>query len=287
LLLLFAVIAAGGYFGYLELTAEKERAAATQRQLHQATIQNNEYAERQDELEAKLVSLEMEKSQLWAERDALAQAVTQKDAELAELKATHDDLQEKMKKEIASGQIRLSQSHGRVQVDLVDQILFESGQADLSDNGKDVLARVGAVLAKIQGRTIQVSGHTDDAQPSDRLANTFPTNWELSAARAVNVVRYLTEEARVPSRRLVAAGYGQFQPVANNASAQGRARNRRIEILLTPALAPGQKSSVAQSLPAKVPALAKPAATASKPAKAAAPAPAKPKAGPLKKTASR
>jgi chemotaxis protein MotB len=92
------------------------------------------------------------------------------------------------------------------------------------------------VLAKVEDKAIQVSGHTDDSPPSDRLTGTFPTNWELSTARAVNVVRFLAEKASVPSKRLVAAGYGQFHPLATNANPAGRARNRRIEILLTPAL---------------------------------------------------
>jgi len=92
------------------------------------------------------------------------------------------------------------------------------------------------VLAKVEGRSILVSGHTDDAPPSQRLAATFPTNWELSVARAVNVVRFLGEKASVPAGRLVAAGHGDTKPIASNATPQGRARNRRIEILLIPDL---------------------------------------------------
>jgi len=101
-----------------------------------------------------------------------------------------------------------------------------------------VLARVGAVLAQIDDKTIQVSGHTDNLPLGDKLTAQFPTNWELSAARAVTVVRFLTEKANVPPQRLVASGYGEWSPLASNRSASGRARNRRIEILLTPALAP-------------------------------------------------
>jgi chemotaxis protein MotB len=204
----------------------------------------------QKELEEKLAALDSEKSQLSTqlgqlstERDQLTQVVQEKDAELARLKATYQDLEEKMKAEIAGGEIRLSQAEGRIQVDLVDKILFDSGEASLTERGAGVLTRLGAVLVGVEGRTIQVSGHTDDSPPSQRLAATFPTNWELSVARAVNVVRFLQEKASVPARRLVAAGYGETHPVASNATPKGRARNRRIEILLIPEL-PSAKAAV-------------------------------------------
>ncbi len=92
-----------------------------------------------------------------------------------------------------------------------------------------------AVLAKVDDKQIQVSGHTDNSPISEKLAPIFPSNWELSAARAVNVVKVLADQ-KVPAARMLAAGYGEFHPVAKNANAQGRARNRRIEILLTPLL---------------------------------------------------
>jgi chemotaxis protein MotB len=94
------------------------------------------------------------------------------------------------------------------------------------------------VLAQIDDKQVQVSGHTDTTPVGGKLTAQFPTNWELSAARAITVVRYLTEKAGVPPGRLVASGYGEHQPIANNKSSAGRARNRRIEILLTPLLDP-------------------------------------------------
>jgi chemotaxis protein MotB len=227
--------------------------------------------QRQRELEAKLAAIDSEKSQLSTkvsqlsterdqlsterdqlstERDQLSQAVQEKDAELARLKATYQDLEEKMKAEIADGEIRLSQAEGRIQVDLVDKILFDSGEATLTERGASVLTRLGAVLSGMEGRNIQVSGHTDDSPPSQRLAATFPTNWELSVARAVNVVRFLQEKANVPSKRLVASGYGDTHPVASNATPKGRARNRRIEILLIPELAAAKTELTEAAKPA-------------------------------------
>jgi chemotaxis protein MotB len=123
----------------------------------------------------------------------------------------------------------------RVRVDLVDRILFRSGDAELSVGGMKLLSRLGAVLKKVDDKQILVGGHTDN-QPihTDR----FPSNWELSAARAVNVARYLTEEAGVDPARVAAAAYSQFHP-----RDRLRAGNRRIEILLTPFARPAPPPS--------------------------------------------
>lgn len=190
------------------------------------------------ELQVKLEQLQKERADLFVAQDELSTSVQAKEDELARVKTTAQELEEKMKAEIARGEIRLSQANGRLQVDLVDKILFDSGDARISKRGEEVLARVGAVLSSVKDRQIQVAGHTDGAPISARLVDRYPSNWELSASRATNVVRFLEEKAHVSPKRLVASGYGAFHPLASNATAAGRARNRRIEILLTPALDP-------------------------------------------------
>ena len=241
-----------GYLGYGAYSMQKERAEAAEKSAAEARAQTVSTEQARKGLEVqlsqqlaakdqKLTALEDERTRLNTERDQLQQAVQEKDAELARLKATYEDIEQKLKSEIADGEIRLSQAEGRIQVDLVDKILFDSGEANLSPRGSEVLARLGTVLAKVENRSILVSGHTDDAPPSQRLAATYPTNWELSVARAVNVVRFLGEQASVPPSRLVAAGHADTKPVASNANAKGRARNRRIEILLIPDLPAGKK----------------------------------------------
>lgn len=211
---------------------------------------------------ARIAELEKEMAGLKASKDELAKDVAAKASELEKLKGTYDALQENMKAEIAKGDVSLTQSGGKLQVDLVDKVLFDSGEAEISTRGQEILMRVGQVLSKIDDKQIQVSGHTDDAPISDRLVAKFPTNWELSSARAVNVVRFLNEEAKVPGRRLVASGYGPFHPISSNATPQGRARNRRIEILLTPVI----ESVKDRELAAQVAAVRVPAKKASAPA---------------------
>lgn len=251
--LLAGVLAWFGQGAYRALQARAEAADAEALKAHERA---KAVEQARKELEDKLAALDSEKSQLSTqlnqlstERDQLTQAVQEKDAELARLKATYQDLEEKMKAEIADGEIRLTQAEGRIQVDLVDKILFDSGEASITERGAGVLTRLGAVLVGVEGRTIQVSGHTDDSPPSSRLAATFPTNWELSVARAVNVVRFLQEKAKVPARRLVAAGYGETHPVASNATPKGRARNRRIEILLIPELPAAKPAELTSDSP--------------------------------------
>ncbi len=246
LLLILVLCGAGaaGYFGYRELESKEASIAIALSKGEDANAKAKAAEAARKELEERLAKQDEEGAQLAADRDALARQVEQKESEIAKLKATYDSLEEKMKAEIKKGEIRLSQAGGRIRVDLIDKILFDSGSADLSKRGEEVLGRIGSVLTNVEDKQIQISGHTDDSPISDRLKEKFATNWELSVARAVTVVRFLSEHAKVPSGRMVAAGYGQFHPIASNANPQGRARNRRIEILLTPSLEARQKQSI-------------------------------------------
>jgi chemotaxis protein MotB len=248
-------------------SARTEAAGATAKMLD---LQEKLAAQRtgRAELEQRLERLEAEKADLLALKNELSRDVQAKADELSRLKSTFDELKDKMKAEIAKGDIRLSQAGGRLKVDMVDKVLFDSGEAEISKRGDEVLSRVGAILARIDDKQIQVSGHTDDSPISTRLVDKYPTNWELSATRATNVVRFLQEKAGVPARRLVAAGYGPYHPISSNANASGRSRNRRIEILLTPSLEPTPAKVAASKAPKPAP--AKPAA-----AKPPTPAPAK------------
>lgn len=236
--LLICTLGGVGYGGYWGL---KERGRLMSQATASSVTAANAITEKQ-ELEARLKTMESEKAEVLAARDTLAKSVEEKATELAQLRGTFDKLQEQMKEEIAHGDIQLTESGGKLRVGLVDKILFNSGEARISKRGESVLQRVGGVLASIDDRQIQVSGHTDTTPISDGLKDQFPTNWELSTARATNVVRFLAEKAKVNPTHLVASGYGEFQPIASNKSGGGRARNRRIEILLTPSIAPARIS---------------------------------------------
>lgn len=162
----------------------------------------------------------------------------EKREKLDEISRTYEGLVEGMKEEVQKGRVTISQLKGQLSVNLLDEILFDSGSAAVKAEGREVLARVGEVLKGLDDKGIVIEGHTDDLGITGELARRFPTNWELSTARATSVVRYLQESAGIPPDRLSAAGFGPYRPVAPNDTAEGRARNRRIEIKLVPLESP-------------------------------------------------
>ncbi len=248
---------------WMRLEVARGEAATAKAGLERTTAERAELSQRLEKMEA-------DKADLLALRNELSVRVQAKEEELAKLQGTYQELEAKMKEEISKGDVRLSQAGGRIKVDLVDRILFEVGDASISERGAGVLSRVGAVLANVADKKIQVSGHTDDLPISERLRDRYPTNWELAGARASNVVRYLEEKANVPGRRLVAAAYGPWEPISSNRSASGRARNRRIEIVLTPALAPAplDVAAVPPARAAKTPEKAAPKTASKAPSRA-------------------
>ncbi len=270
-LLAVVLLAGAGAAGWLLF--EVQRARTEGRAALEAVRARLAEAERgRDELAARLASAESEKRDLATAKESLSHDVQAKDEELAKLRGDFDELQDKMKAEIEKGNVRLSQDKGRIKVDVVDEILFDVGDSLVSKQGEEVLSRVGAVLAKMKDKQIQVSGHTDDQNISARLKDRFPTNWELSTARAITVVRFLEERAGIPGRRLVAAAHSQYEPIAQNRTAAGRQRNRRIEILLTPEIDPERDAKLAAAPPPSRPAAAKKAAPKAVPATHKAPA---------------
>jgi len=169
------------------------------------------------------------------ERDLQVTNVTQeKETEISTLKETYDELVVSMQKEIEQGQIKITQLADRLSVSMVDKILFPSGEAKITPDGLEILERVGNVLKDTPSKIIRVEGHTDNVPIHPRLQKHFPTNWELSTARATNVVRFLQEKTGIDPKRLQAIGMSEYRPTASNSTEQGRTQNRRIEIILLP-----------------------------------------------------
>jgi chemotaxis protein MotB len=152
--------------------------------------------------------------------------------EVRERNQIYEDVIGKFRSLIDAGRLSVSIERGRMVINLPQDILFNSGSADLAAEGRRTLAEVGDVLAELEDRTFQVEGHADNVPISSQR---FPSNWELSAARALSVVRLLVGEGVNPEN-LSGAAYGEFQPVAENDSPEGRRLNRRIEIVMLPNL---------------------------------------------------
>ena len=168
-------------------------------------------------------------------RQQLEVELQAREARLAEVQSTYDELVGKLEQEIERGEVRISELKGKLTVNVVDKILFDSGKADLKPAGIKVLQQIGDILNSAVDKNIQVEGHTDNVPISGGLAAKYPSNWELSTARATTVLHFLQDSVGVTGERLSAVGYGEYQPIASNASAEGRAQNRRIQIVLTAA----------------------------------------------------
>lgn len=197
-----------------------------------------ELAKRQAELEttgAKVRELEARVAELSSTKVALESAKAEAESRSAE----YEKMAGALRGQIDAGRIELTELRGKMTVKLKDKILFSSGSATIGREGKEALAAVAGVLGGMQDKLIRVEGHTDDV-PLGRGA--FATNWELSVARALAVVRFL-QGAGVDPARLAAAGYGEFQPIAANDTPEGRSLNRRIEIVLAPADAPAEPAA--------------------------------------------
>ena len=119
-------------------------------------------------------------------------------------------------------------------ITLVDQVLFDSGYAEIKPGGREILLRVSEILRGASDQKILVEGHTDNVRIGPSLKKTFPSNWELSRARANNVRAYLSEQGGIEANRISAAEYADTRPVASNSTDEGRQKNRRVEIILMP-----------------------------------------------------
>lgn len=148
--------------------------------------------------------------------------------------AQSQQLRESLQKEIEAKEVEISELRGKLTVNLMDKVLFDSGKAELRTDGKRVLQKVAQFLNQYPDRQIRVEGHTDSLPISAALRKRFPTNWELSTARATAAVRYLQDYSGVAPSRLAGVGYAQYHPLDTNDTPEGRSRNRRIEIVLLP-----------------------------------------------------
>ncbi|MBU0651475.1 MAG: OmpA family protein, partial [Proteobacteria bacterium] len=175
--------------------------------------------------------------ELEGDKQMLAESISllrqTKEVEVRKVSKTYEDLLSEMKSEIAQGQIAITELRGKLTVDVVDRILFDSGQTEIRPEGLGVLKRVVEILMTVTDKVIRVEGHTDSIPIGGALAKRYPTNWELSAARALNVTRFLEKEGIDPTL-LSAVAFGEHQPIAENDTPEGRARNRRIAIILLP-----------------------------------------------------
>jgi chemotaxis protein MotB len=156
-----------------------------------------------------------------------------KEEEVKKVSLTLQEMTENMKEQIAKGDLTIRELRGKLTLDMKAELLFDSGKAEIKAEGVEVLGKMTGTFRNLQGKVIRIEGHTDNKPITAALSRKYPTNWELSAARAINVTRYL-EQQGVDPHILSAVANSEFQPKleADNNTEEGRASNRRIEIVL-------------------------------------------------------
>lgn len=210
-------------------------------------------AEKQQQLDDAHIAAEKAQSQLASLRDQLSATksrIEELEKEKEMVTQAQQSLEKEMRKALESKDVTISELQGKLTVNILDRILFDSGEAVLKSEGETVLQKLAAVLAQYPNRQIHVIGHTDNVPIRTSARNRFASNWELSTARATAAVRFLQEKAGVNPMRLGAVGYGEFHPLADNATTEGRARNRRIAIVVLPEELAGNDTKPVRPAPA-------------------------------------
>jgi chemotaxis protein MotB len=244
-LLMTGAAGAGGYYAYRFYTVADERkdeVIACMQQLGPAETELQGKRSQLTACEAQRETLATEQSDIKAQLDKMSSDFNATSEELTALRAQRTELekraaaieniQQKFRDMIDTGELAVTSRRGSLVVELPSEVLFPSASAELSRKGEVAVLQVGGILKQFDDRRFLVIGHTD-AQPLKSAQ--YKDNWELSVARALKVTRFLVEGGMRPTH-LVAAGVGEHDPIADNKSSEGRAKNRRIEIVLLPAL---------------------------------------------------
>ncbi len=173
-------------------------------------------------------------SALAAELEHLRAQAAELEKQVQQAAADRSSLETQMRSELESRDITISELQGKLTINILDRVLFASGEAELKPEGQQVLLKLAQILQQHTNRQVQVIGHTDNVPIHTRTRGGFTDNWSLSAGRATAAVRFLQEQAHVEPRRLAAVGLGEFRPIADNSTTEGRARNRRIAVVVLP-----------------------------------------------------
>ncbi|AJA68229.1 flagellar motor rotation protein MotB [Myroides odoratimimus] len=186
---------------------------------------------------------------LKAEAARLAKAKTELEeksrrvAELESILAANDKQMRTLKDNLSNALnafegrgLTIEQKNGRVYVSMENKLLFKSGSWTISDEGKEAVVELGKVLADNPDITVLIEGHTDNDKILGNLGDGVKTNWDLSTKRSLTIVSILEQTPQIDKRNLTAAGRSEYAPLASNTTAEGKAKNRRIEVILTPNL---------------------------------------------------
>lgn len=153
--------------------------------------------------------------------------------ELSRLREAKSLLEDRLRGELESSQVSVSLEDRGLVITMMAEVLFDSGKAEISTGGEKILGKVARVIRDedMLNNEIGIEGHTDD-QPIKHSG--WKSNWELSTARATNVLHFLIDTGGLTPEKLSATGYGEYRPIKPNSTPEGRQKNRRVEIIIKP-----------------------------------------------------
>ena len=205
-------------------------------------LEINKNLEQISKTNSELSQLEKNKLELQKELAASQELLNSSEAQLETMRQIEAETKKRneiyarfvseLQKMIDGGQLTVSIEKGRIVINLPENVLFKTGHSNVNPEGQEALKQIATVLKEFSDRSFQVEGHTDNVPIKSAR---YPSNWELSTARAMSVVHLMIEEG-VDPKNISAAGFGEFQPRADNETKEGRALNRRIEIIMLPNL---------------------------------------------------
>jgi chemotaxis protein MotB len=195
-------------------------------------------------LRAERDALQSRINEINAEKDVVAQRNTVLEKEIASLRtetetdrekmeSTYEGLLASLREEVDQKTVEIQRYRNALTINIMNHIFFDSGKADIKKDGFSVLDRIASIVKELPEKVVKIEGHTDDVPIGARLKAKYPTNWELGAARASAVARYFTGTHKIDPSRIVTVSYAFYRPLVPNTSAENRAKNRRIEIVLT------------------------------------------------------
>ncbi len=212
------------------LTEHAENLTADKKQLESILkAKSDTLSKNINDLRQQVAEMKVENGKL---NDDLSELQKTKENGMKELNGIYEQLLSDMKNEIAQGQVTIAELKGSLTVTVQADVLFDPENAEIRPEGRQLLDKTIVTLKNAAGRNIRVEGHTDSDQSTGTTSRTFPTSWELSAARAIRVTRYFQDQGIEPLR-LSATAFAEYQPVTGNETADDRSRNRRINIILT------------------------------------------------------
>lgn len=212
---------------FMELKSAKERISELENAIK---MKDQTLTEFKDEIAKDKSEIEGLQRQLLVLKGQQAIAETKK----GQLKSTYEALISDLKKQIENQEVTIKAFQEKISITFVDRILFEFGKATITPEGEKILKKVGEILKNVQRKQIQVVGHTDNIPIMPEYRYKFPSNWELSAGRASAVIRHFQKKMGLHPSNLEAVGRSFYDPIASNETREGRAQNRRVEIIISP-----------------------------------------------------